>query len=1421
MLLFIFGVAGQFQGRAGVVISEFLAANSTGLLDEDGATSDWIEIHNADTNAVDLAGWRLTDEAEDFAKWIFPATNLPPGGFLVVFASGKNRLTPGAPWHTSFSLSAEGEYLALIQPDGVTVASEYAPAFPPQVDDVSYGLTPTNAAVQKFFALPTPGATNSTSYFAQAAEPRFDPERGFYTTNISVTITSATPAAVIRYTLNGIPPTATTGFIYTSPVVITNTTVVRAAAFEPDATPSLAVTHTYIFLADVVKQSANGNAPSGWPASWGDNDVDYGMDPNIVNAAPWSDAITNALRSLPSISLVLPLNSLFHSSTGIYANASQDGIAWERATSVELLNPAGDAAKQFQINAGLRIRGGWSRQPDNPKHSFRLILRAEYGHNRLNYPFFGPTAASSFDKIDLRSHQDDSWHFFNVNGEFLRDTFSRDTQLALGRVAPHGDFYHLYLNGQYWGLFTSEERPEATFGESYFGGDKINYDVVKVDADANLTITATDGDLTAWRRLWEAATNGLGTAASYQQIQGNHPDGTPNPALENLLDVPGLIDYMLIIIYTGNIDAPISNFADNESPNNWYGLRDRSGTRGGFRFVMHDSENSLYGLNDNRTGPFPAGDPAQGSLAFSNSNPQYLWQKLTANEEFRVLVGDHIQRHFFNDGALTGAAITNRYHARRNEIDQAVIAESARWGDAKREPPFTYHDWRSYSDGLLTNYFPFRGAIVINQLRAKNLFPALGAPLMNQFGGAVPSGFLLTLSHTNLAGGIYFTTDGSDPRLPGGAVAATAESFETDITITQPTRIRARVKDGAGWSALTDATFTPPQDLSKLALTEVMYNPPLFNAISGNDLEFLEFKNFGSNTLNLSGITFSAGLTYTFPNNTLLPSEAFLVLARDATAFNTKYPGVTVSDTYSGQLDNSGETLTLSFPLGGMVFSFTYDDQSPWPITPDGPGFSLVPKQPGLTSAPDTGTKWRASAQPGGSPGATDPEPDIPAIVVNEVLTHTDLPQRDAIELHNPTGAEADVSGWYLTDNSTAPKKFRIPPASVIPAGGFLLFDDSQFNTGTDGNVAFAFSSTGEEVYLTSANANAELTGYSHGFGFGAVFNGVSFGRHVNSAGEEFFPVQSAVTPGLTNAGPRIGPIVLNEIHFHPGSLAEDEFVELLNLGDDSVPLFHPDFPTNTWRIDGISYVFPPNIQLAPAERLLVVPLDPEVFRAKYNIATNVQIFGPYPGALDNSGERLTLEAPDNPNLGVTPYVIVEEVRYNDKSPWPTATDGSGPSLQRVSALNFGSDPVNWSAAGPTPGEFSPTADSDGDGMPDGWEILNELNWKAQDDGLDADQDGLTNLEEYRSGTLPQNAASALRLQIFAGPAATNCCPWLELEAVAERSYSVIFCTATNLGDWVKLTDVSAATTNRLVQIPIADPADEARFFRITTPALP
>lgn len=259
-------VAGLALAQPSVVITEFLASNSNGLADADGDRPDWVEIQNTGTAPVNLLGWTLTDDPANPSKWRFPATNLNGGGFLVVFASGKDRAVAGAPLHANFSLSADGEYLGLFAPEARTAATEFSPAFPAQKADVSYGLRGGQAL---FFDPPSPGAANAGGFAHWVDAPQFSQTRGFFETPFDLTLSSETPGAVLRYTTNGTWPTATTGLVYSGPVPIRGTTILRAAAFKEGLQSSPVKTQTYLFLQDVIRQSTNGVAPPGWPTSWG------------------------------------------------------------------------------------------------------------------------------------------------------------------------------------------------------------------------------------------------------------------------------------------------------------------------------------------------------------------------------------------------------------------------------------------------------------------------------------------------------------------------------------------------------------------------------------------------------------------------------------------------------------------------------------------------------------------------------------------------------------------------------------------------------------------------------------------------------------------------------------------------------------------------------------------------------------------------------------------------------------------------------------------------------------------------------------------------------------------------------------------------------------------------------------------------
>ena len=153
-----------WQQEISVVINEFMASNSLSLQDEDGSYSDWIELYNYSSEPVNLQGWYLTDDKGDLRKWQFPSVTLLPDSYLVVFASSKNRTNPTNPLHTNFNLGSDGDYLALVKPDGVTVAWKYGGKYPTQYEDVSYGLAWLDDAgdvVGNYFTAPTPDSENA------------------------------------------------------------------------------------------------------------------------------------------------------------------------------------------------------------------------------------------------------------------------------------------------------------------------------------------------------------------------------------------------------------------------------------------------------------------------------------------------------------------------------------------------------------------------------------------------------------------------------------------------------------------------------------------------------------------------------------------------------------------------------------------------------------------------------------------------------------------------------------------------------------------------------------------------------------------------------------------------------------------------------------------------------------------------------------------------------------------------------------------------------------------------------------------------------------------------------------------------------------------------------------------------------------
>jgi CotH kinase protein/Lamin Tail Domain/Chitobiase/beta-hexosaminidase C-terminal domain len=857
-----------------------------------------------------------------------------------------------------------------------------------------------------YFTSPTPRAANASGYAGFVEDTKFSVDRGFYDAPFQVAITSLTPAAQVFYTTNGDEPTQTGGTLYTGPVDINRTTVLRSKAFLAGYLPTNVDTQTYLFVDDIVQQNHANTLALGFPTSWGSSvpngsfpgGPDYGLDPDIVgnfdaNGNPiggdlfgglYANQLKDALVSIPTLSIVMDIDDLFSASAGIYTNASQRGVAWERPTSVEWITT--DGTPESQVDAGIRIQGAFFRSnSNNLKKSFRLLFKDIYGPGKLNFPLFGEGAVDSFNTLVLRGGGNDgyTWNSAKLTEQYTRDQFMRELQLASGHPSPHSNFAHLYINGVYWGLYNPVERPDGEFAASYLGGNPDSYDVIHRGGGG---FEVNQGDRIAWDAMMALAEQAVMSHAAFMQLQGKNLDGTPNPATPPLLDLVSYVDYIIVNAWGGNWDWP---------RNNYWAARDRNPlTTSGFHFFNWDGENTLGNNRSRSPVDKDVFDPStQPGIQFGQDGSQSPLDNagrphslLKTNPEYRQLFADRVFKLFFNDGVLTSDSVTARYQAAAATIEQAMIGESARWGDmqAHRSPApnraLTPADWIAERDWILGTYLPQRSGIVLDQFKGYGLYPNVAAPTFNRRGGHVPVGF--DLSVTAPAGAIWYTLDGSDPRATGGAVGSTA-ILHNGGTIDIPTgmTVKARARSGSEWSARNEATFitAAPADATNLRITEVHYHPASHPSVNdADDLEFLELLNTSDQTVSLAGVEiaeFASPYVYAFDAELMLAPGERIVVARNAAVFQSVYgDGINVAPSgfeFDGKnLSNSGERIELRGPGGATLQTFTYSDTAPWPTAADGGGPSLEIIDPmGDASDPEN---WRASFYAGGSPGAVN-----------------------------------------------------------------------------------------------------------------------------------------------------------------------------------------------------------------------------------------------------------------------------------------------------------------------------------------------------------------------------------------------------------------------------------------------------------------
>lgn len=1248
---------------ADVILSEFLADNDSGIRDNFGSRSDWIELFNRSDIPADLDGYFLTDDAGNLTKWRFPAVSLDAGAFLLVWASEKDQTNPLAPLHTNFKLSAEGEYLALVDPQ-TNVLCEFAPTYPVQRADISYGRDQTSPDLVGYYAVPTPGSPNASSGPGFAPEPVFSIPGGLYT-NSSLAVTISAPAGVIRYTTDGSRPT-TTSAVYTSPIAVANSTVIQARVFQDGLLPSAIIVQTYNLLG-AAAASFNSNLPL-----------------LIINTS--GREIVAESRTLATVMAIEPFRGRAGMATPLAHHGNcqvelrgQSSLSFpKQAYTMELNDPNGNDSEVALL--GLPAESDWvlyNPYSDKPflQNFLAYELHEKMGHYSPRRRFVEVFVDRTGGKLEYPADYRGIYILVEkIKIDPNRVNVARLTPMQNGEPEISGGY-----------IIKKDKDSPGDLNFSTQGGSGFSAQNLKYHDPKPREITVAQRN---WIRNYLVQFEKAMYASTWLTATGtNH--------YAHYIDVDSFVDNHWIVEFAKQIDGyRLSNYMSKE--------------RGGkLRMEPIWDWNLSFGNAD-----YLGGESTSGWYYTQCGENDHIWLRRlmcgTTSSSGTTGDPDFLQKIVDRWSVLrTNVFAPTNVLARIDELaaylNEAQARDFARWprlGQYVWPNPPIYSTPTTYA-GIISNmknWVSGRYTWIDSQF-VKN-------PVFSSAGGGVSPGFALTMSAP--AGVVYYTVDGTDPRAPGGGYAAQAHSYSGSLVIQTNSRVVARARNGNRWSGPTAATFIV--DVPTLVLTELMYAPARTPGSATDDsaeFEFLELRNLGTQTLDLRGFRFDEGIHFAFPTNgvALLAPGARAVVARNPAALVSRHGSISnLFGPYEGALANEGERITLLGPLQETVFDLSYEPE--WYPAADGLGFALVAateEQPHNALA--GASRWRTGSTFGGTPGLPEPAaPAFPDVVVNEVLSRPDASLVEAIELLNRGTTEANIGGWFLSDDRRTPK-YAIPPDTRLQPGSCLVL--TNFNPNPGVFPSFGLSASGDEAYLFSADDSGKLTGYVQGHHFGAALNGVSFGRHVTSTGDEHFVAQAARTLGAANGLPRVGSIVISEIQYRPPDVftnnaywdnTEHEFIELCNVSPVTVSLFDAANATNTWRLrDAVDYTFPPGQTVNPGARLVVVSFDPvadpgaaAAFRARYGLGAAARLYGPYQGKLANASQSVELvqadSMPSGTNVAVL-SVLVDRVRYRDTSPWPVGADGLGFSLQRKAESAYGDDPANWVAATPTPGD--------------------------------------------------------------------------------------------------------------------------------------
>ncbi|PQA96891.1 hypothetical protein B0A69_02155 [Chryseobacterium shigense] len=871
-------------------------------------SEDWIELYNNSNDHLHIQGGvYLSNKNSDKTLHELKNIFIPAHGYAVFLADKKSA---EGNQHLNFDLKNSGATLYLSRKVAGNIVLQ---------NELTYGNIPFNQSVGRLpdgggsfsnFIVPTYKETNSNG--KQKLELTFSKERGIYPSGFDLTI-SAPAGTTVKYTLDGKYPSETVGSLYSAPIPVSKSSVVKVYAYNTTGNSGV-VAHTYVLQ-----------------NNYGNENTSVGYNQWLYKSTITAEEYAQAIAQIPVVSV----------STNAEPSAN-----WVEGSFEYIDNNIYSGRSNFFSNSMTRKFGQESLGFYNPNLTVKFNSDAKV--KKANYPFFDNYPGDAFEvpekihNIELKQGQDNATrNVFNIGYMRFSEKITMNLQKEMGKYALDTRYVNLFINGRYRGLKTMRNDFGTKNIEELFGDDDSHYTKITLQ-DGSFTngiVETGDGSTAVWNAIKSAA-----STKNFQQFK-------------SLVDVDDFIKFQIMFMFI-DCENEAEAITHNTDPNIMK-----------TKFMINDTDGAFFGgltASSSTVALNPIGFAGGGGNykfkwqgTISRNGPGQLFSQFMGsntnisigNLEFKTLVKDAVLRYIgpasgtFSgaDGApLSVLNVQNKITATVNELDKVYKLDAAYMGYTGN----VYQQWKNTDYPRILAQVPERVGFTLKKWLEFNMAHTLSSSTILA-ANVVKDTDTIQIDNPNSGTELYYTLNGTDPMGNDGVISSEAHLYNGTFSLPAGSyTIATRAFVTNNWGPLVSkAVRVEAQQAGQFVITGINYKP-----LSNGDAEFILIANPGHADLDVSGYTISDAVNYTFPQGTVIPKNKTIMLAKNLSLISgfdeyTKYQWT------SGSLNNSGEAMTFKDSAGSTIDQVSYTNVSPWPVEANGQGYYLKLKASDLDNA--------------------------------------------------------------------------------------------------------------------------------------------------------------------------------------------------------------------------------------------------------------------------------------------------------------------------------------------------------------------------------------------------------------------------------------------------------------------------------------